>query len=407
MTNFDVIIVGGGASGFFAGINIAKKCPQLSVAILEKSTKLLSKVKVSGGGRCNVTHNSFDPGFLVKNYPRGEKKLYDPFKKFNPGNVINWFDERGLKLKVEGDNRIFPESNSSQTIIDCFLSEAQKYNVKIITSTAVDSIASLPEGFELKAKQKQFICKYLVVSCGSSKPMMELFQSKGYKIEPTVPSLFTFNIDDPRIKDLPGISFSNTVVKVVTTKLIAEGPLLITHWGLSGPAILRLSAWGAKELAHMEYNFSVQINFTGGLSYEDVRAEVNTHKESNPKKRVYNYPLFGLPKRFWSNLLTVIGIREEVVWSEMPKKGLNKLVEELAQGAYKVCGKSTFKEEFVTCGGIDLSEIDLDTFESKRDTGLFVTGEFLNIDAITGGFNFQSCWTSAWLVSEEIERRVK
>lgn len=402
MKSYDVIVIGGGASGFFAAINIAEKCPNLSVAILEKSKKLLTKVKVSGGGRCNVTHHNFDPSFLVKNYPRGEKKLYSVFKEFNPSNVIDWFASRGVQLKTEGDNRMFPESNKSDTIIDCFLQQAQKFKVEIIKETALVDYKKNGESYHLTTSSGDYTCSKLIVSCGSSNSMLSLFQSKGYEVEAPLPSLFTFNINDSRIKELPGLSFQNAKVKVVGSKLEATGPLLITHWGLSGPGILRLSAWGAQPLAEHKYNFSIQINFTGLDSYEEVRKSLQEVTLTNPKKTVYKQPLFDIPKRFWSNLLTLLEVKETTIWSELPKKQMNRLIEELAQGTYLVSGKSTFKEEFVTCGGIKLSEVDLKTFESKKDQNLFFTGEFLNIDAITGGFNFQACWSGAWLVSEAI-----
>lgn len=407
MKNYDVIIIGGGASGFFAAINIAEKCPDLSVAILEKSKKLLTKVKVSGGGRCNVTHHNFDPSFLVKNYPRGEKKLYSIFKEFNPSHVISWFAQRGVQLKTEDDNRMFPESNKSDTIIDCFLRQAQKLKVDIIKETGLVDYDKVNDLYHLTTTNGDYSCSKLIVSCGSSNSMLALFKLKGYDVEAPLPSLFTFNIDDPRIKELPGLSFKSAKVKVVGSKLEASGPLLITHWGLSGPGILRLSAWGAQPLAEQNYNFSVQINFTGLDHYEEVRQTLHEIIQTNPQKTVYKQPLFDIPKRFWSNLLTLLEVKETTVWSELPKKQFNRLIEELAQGTYVISGKSTFKEEFVTCGGIKLSEIDLKTFESRKEPNLYFTGEFLNIDAITGGFNFQACWSGAWLVSEAIMKDVQ
>lgn len=398
-------IIGGGAAGFFTAINVARKHPDWQVTIFEKSTKLLSKVKVSGGGRCNVTHHCFDAKKLSLNYPRGQKALYAVFKQFNPENTIAWFKQRGVSIKREQDNRMFPTTDSSQTIIDAFLQDARKYRVDIQTKSGLkqlEQVSSYHWKLTFDSGKTERFDKVLIAT-GSQPSMWKLLEKQlGLKIIPPVPSLFTFNIKDSRIHDLMGLSFPNASIRVTGTKLQAEGPLLITHWGMSGPAILRLSAWGARELAAKNYEFQILINLLGDKTPEQVRSLVLQLKQSQAKKRAVNVSLEGIPKRYWQKLMTLIEVREEQRFGELSKKQTNKLVEELAQAMFQVKGKSTFKEEFVTSGGVALSEIDMKTMQAKRFPNLYFAGEVLDIDAITGGFNFQACWSEGWVISETI-----
>ena len=398
----DVVVIGGGAAGFFTAINIAEKNPEARVTILEKSNKLLQKVKVSGGGRCNVTNARNKPSELVSFYPRGNKKLHPIFKKFSTEDMVKWLEHRGIETKTEEDLRVFPISDSSQNIIDCFLNQAKKFGVNILTNHALKSIDKQNERWKLESNNGAFEADRVVIATGSSPAAWSVMEQLGLRITEIVPSLFTFNIKDARLKGLQGISFDKVSVKITGTKLVESGPLLITHWGLSGPAILKLSSRGAYELAEKNYQFEILINFIS-MTNEEVRSHANNYKLSNPKRKVINYPLFDLPKRFWEKLILTIGINENLLYGELSKKHINKLVEELTQGRYEITGKSTFKEEFVTAGGVDLSEIDFENFESKRFPGLYLAGETLNIDALTGGFNFQACWTAGWIISESFK----
>jgi len=397
-----ILIIGGGAAGFFAAINIAEKNPSYEVTILEKSNKLLSKVKVSGGGRCNVTNARSSPSELVKFYPRGQKKLHPLFKVFSTSEMVEWLAQRGVQTKAESDLRMFPKSDSSQTIIDCFQGVAKKHNVKVLTNSAMNSFYQKGEKWRVETPHGEHEVDKLIIATGSSPSLWKSLQKFGLEIEAPVPSLFTFNIEDERIKGLQGLSFESASVKITGTKLEDMGPLLITHWGLSGPAILKLSAWGARELNKSNYQFSILVNYLGELNSEAALSLLKKYSEANPKRKVSNYPLFDLPKRFWTQLLSFCSISTENTFADLSKKQQNKLIEELTQGLYKVNGKSTFKEEFVTSGGVKLSQIDLNTFESKKFKNLYLAGEVLNIDALTGGFNFQACWSAAWVISESV-----
>ncbi|MEQ8237561.1 MAG: NAD(P)/FAD-dependent oxidoreductase [Cyclobacteriaceae bacterium] len=399
---FDVLVVGGGAAGFFTAINIAEKNKHLKIAILEKSNKLLSKVKISGGGRCNVTNQRDSPSELTKFYPRGEKKLYPVFKHFGTKEMREWLENHGVKVKSENDHRVFPISDSSQTIIDCFLNLARKFKVDIFQKVSITDILSVDELWKISTHNEVYHAKKLVIATGSSPSFWNtLHDNLGLKIAPPVPSLFTFNIKDSRIHGLEGIAFKNCTIKVVGSKIQEEGPLLLTHWGMSGPAILKMSARGALDLAKVNYQFNVMINYTGE-SYQQVQSHLLDVKEKHPKKQVHNLSLFDIPKRFWIRLCKYCEINNDEIFAELSKKQMNRLVEELAQGLYEVNGKSTFKEEFVTAGGVLLEEIDLNTYECKRFPNLYLAGEVLNIDALTGGFNFQACWSAGWIISESI-----
>ena len=402
MHNFDVIIVGGGASGFFTAINLAEQRPDLRIAILERSNEVLSKVKISGGGRCNVTHACFVPNVLAKYYPRGERELKGPFHTFCTGDVMQWFEDRGVALKIEDDGRIFPESDSSQTIIDCFLEEATQLQIKIIKQTIVQKIEKSENGWMIATSKDTFSCQQLVMATGSNIKVWDLLKTVGHSIVNPVPSLFTFNIKDERINDLMGVSAEMVSVKVKDTQLKATGPLLITHWGMSGPAILRLSAWGARELFDKNYQFQLVINWTNDYVFDEVLEELMQQKQQHPKKTIFKHPHYQLTHRLWQQLVKAAGISEGTIWADVPKKQLVQLTEQLTQAHFQVNGKSTFKDEFVTAGGIDLKEVNFKTMQSKLHDNLYFTGEILNIDAITGGFNFQNAWTTGFLASQAI-----
>ncbi|RED46802.1 hypothetical protein DFQ10_101578 [Winogradskyella eximia] len=397
----DIIIIGGGAAGFFAAINIAEQHPDLSVAILERGKEGLQKVKISGGGRCNVTHAEFIPSELVLNYPRGEKELLGPFHRFMTGDTIAWLEERGVELKIEEDGRMFPVSNSSQTIIDCFLNEAEKHRVEVLYNHAVKSIDTLADGFKIETSQGIFQSKKVLMATGSNPKIWNLLEDLGHTIIQPVPSLFTFDIKDKRIKDIPGVVAKQVEVKVVGTDLESNGPLLITHVGMSAPAILKLSAFGAVELAKRNYNFQIEVNFIS-LDTESCLDELKNCKQEYAKKTLINSTQFDLPKRLWKQLILAANIGENERWADINKQQLEDLAEQLTKAIFQVTGKSTFKEEFVTAGGVDLKEVNFKTFESKLIPNLYFAGEIINVDAVTGGFNFQNAWTGAYIASASI-----
>ena len=399
--NFDIIIVGGGAAGFFTAINIVEKNPKLKVAIIERGQEVLTKVRISGGGRCNVTHACFVPNDLVKFYPRGEKELRGPFHQFCSGDTIEWFSSHGVALKIEDDGRMFPVSNSSQTIIDCFLNATHKLGIQILTGQSVQSIFKASEYWKVETNHETFACQKLIMTTGSNPKIWEMLSTIGHTIVPAVPSLFTFNIKDARIKELMGVSAMATV-KVKDTKLSATGPLLITHWGMSGPGILRLSAWGARILADKNYQFTIYVNWLNELTFEEATTILKDLKLEHSKKAVSKKSPFDFPNRLWESLVLASEISEEVKWADLNKNQLQNLANQLTNGAFQVNGKSTFKEEFVTAGGIDLKEINFKTMESKLHENLYFAGEIVNIDAITGGFNFQNAWTSGYIVANAI-----
>lgn len=405
MTSYqDILIIGGGAAGFFTAINIAEQNPGANIAILERGKEVLSKVRVSGGGRCNVTHAEFLPKELSKNYPRGGKELLGPFHQFMTGDTIEWFENRGVALKIEEDGRMFPVTDSSETIIDCFLSETVRLGIQLLKNHAVKEIRQAEERWEVFTNQGVFSSKKLVLATGSNPKIWQLLEKLGHRIVPPVPSLFTFNIKDPRIENLAGVAAPATV-KILGTKLASEGPLLITHWGMSGPGILRLSAWGARELYTKEYHFQIQVNWLLDLSAEEALDALKALKFSLAKQFTLKRPQFGLPKRLWHRLAKASGILETNTWAELNKTQLHTLAEELTQGVFHVKGKSTFKEEFVTAGGVELSEVDFKTFQSKLHPSLYFAGEILNIDAITGGFNFQNAWTGGFLIAKSFAEK--
>jgi predicted Rossmann fold flavoprotein len=398
---FDVIIVGGGAAGFFTAINLAEKNKNLKIAILERGKEVLTKVRISGGGRCNVTHACFVPNDLVKFYPRGEKELRGPFHQFCSGDTIEWFEKRGVTLKIEEDGRMFPISDSSQTIIDCFLNEIKERKIDVLTGQSVQAIFRTDSAWKIDTNHQSFQCQKIVMTTGSNPKIWEMLEKLGHSIVPPVPSLFTFNIKDKRIQDLMGVS-AMAKVTVKNTKLTATGPLLITHWGMSGPGILRLSAWGARILHEKNYQFALQVNWLQEATFEDTENHLKELKFEHAKKIVARKSPFDFPNRLWENLVVAAGISTETKWADLTKNQLQHLTSQLTEGVYQVHGKSTFKDEFVTAGGVDLKEINFKTMESKLLPDLYFAGEIVNIDAITGGFNFQNAWTSGYIVSENV-----
>ncbi|UGU17788.1 NAD(P)/FAD-dependent oxidoreductase [Sinomicrobium kalidii] len=398
----DVIIVGGGAAGFFAAAHIAETDPALRVVVLERSAEVLSKVRISGGGRCNVTHAQFVPGKLTTNYPRGQKELLGPFHSFCSGDTVEFFESRGVALKTEDDGRMFPVTDTSQTIIDCLVKETSGRGVAVFTGHVVKQIDKGENGWELHTSKGNFSCRKLLIATGSSPKMWDVLQKMGHTVVPPVPSLFTFHIKDPRISGLMGVSAQVTVRSDTMRNMTFEGPLLITHWGMSGPAVLKLSAWAARELHRCNYRFLLEVNWLHTVSFADALDILKAYGEANGKKQVLASRPFDVPRRLWARLTEACGIREGQRWAEIPKGVPEQLAGQLTKGIFQVTGKSTFKEEFVTAGGVELKEIDFKTFESKIHKNLFLAGEVLNIDAVTGGFNFQNAWTGAYMAARAI-----
>ena len=404
--NNTLVVIGGGAAGFFCAVNAAKLNPSLKVIIIEKNNKLLSKVKVSGGGRCNVTHSCFNIVELSKKYPRGEQFLKKAFHWFSVSDTINWFKEKGVELKTETDGRMFPVSNTSQTIIDCLMQEANKYNIEILLSSDVSSIHKKEDLFEINFNNltKIITANYVCVACGGF-PKISQFDwlaSLGHTIQNPVPSLFTFNIPNNNITALMGVSVDKATVKIVGTKLQSLGALLITHWGLSGPAILKLSAFAAIELANKNYSFEVLVNWLSEFNEQSLKEEVLFLRQQLATQKLYSKNPFGLPNRLWEYLLHISEINDTIKWADLPSKQQNLLIKNLTSQSFFVKGKTTFKEEFVTCGGINVNEVDVNTMQSKKTSNLFFAGEILNIDGITGGFNFQNAWTTGWIAAKAI-----
>ena len=394
-----VIIIGGGASGFFTAANIDTKL--YDVTILEQNSDVLQKVKISGGGRCNVSHACFDPRELVQFYPRGHKELLSVFTKFQPGDTMNWYEEHGVALKIEDDNRIFPESNSSQSIIDCLVNECRKKNIKILTKQTVTEILPQENGYKIHTTDQNYFADYVVFGTGSSPKAFKILEKLGHQIIAPVPSLFTFNIKNEILKDLMGTSFQYVDIEIPKLNLEESGSLLITHWGLSGPAILKLSAWGARELAALKYQFEIIVNFIGTAS-EDALEIFKNFKENEPKKSIGQAKIFDITNRFWQRILFVSGIDTAKQLANINNKEMQKIIENLCCCRMNVTGKSTFKEEFVTAGGVDLKEMDFKTMKSKKLPNFYISGEVLNIDAVTGGFNFQACWSEGWLIAQDL-----
>lgn len=394
-----IIIIGGGAAGFFCASNLDEK--KYRITILEQNSDVLQKVKISGGGRCNVTHACFDPRELVQFYPRGNKELLSVFTKFQPGDTMEWFDQRNVPLKIENDNRTFPESNSSQTIINTFLNEAQKKNVVVQTKCTVKEIEKQDEKYLVKTNSGDFEADYIVYTTGSSPKSLKIIENLGHKIVDLVPSLFTFNIKDDLLKDLPGTSFENAGISILKLKTEESGPLLITHWGLSGPAVLKISAWEAISLAKLKYNFEIEVNFVS-VAMEDAEEMFQNFKQSNPKKTIGQSKIFDITNRFWQKILEISKVDLNKQVANISGKEMQKILENLCEKKLQVTGKSTFKDEFVTAGGVDLKEINFKNMSSKLLPNFYIAGEVLNIDAVTGGFNFQACWSEGWLIAQDL-----
>ncbi|MDP3394951.1 NAD(P)/FAD-dependent oxidoreductase [Sediminibacterium sp.] len=395
----NLIVIGGGAAGFFCAVNAARLNPNLKVTILEKSNKLLSKVKVSGGGRCNTTHQLFEIPELVKKYPRGEQFLKKAFYQFNTHHTIEWFANRGVELHAEADGRMFPVSNNSETIIACLLKEADQFKVKIEMQTEVKKITKLDTKFQIETNKLGLIeADYICIASGGL-PKMEMFNwisQLGHAIQSPVPSLFTFNMPKHPITSLMGLSVGNAVIKISGTKLKEQGALLITHWGLSGPVVLKLSAWGARQLANMGYQFSIQVNWLGETTDALLRLDWSFYREQFSANKIGSKYPFALPARLWHFLLDEAGISADTRWGEIKAANQNKLIQLLTSHVFDINGKTTFKEEFVTSGGVQLSNIHPQTMESKLVPGLYFAGEVMDVDGITGGFNFQHAWTSGF-----------
>lgn len=400
-----VVIIGGGAAGFFSAINCAEKSPHYQITILEKSATVLNKVKISGGGRCNVTHACFDAKELVKNYPRGEKQLLGSFTRFNPSSTIDWFAERGVKLKREQDGRMFPVTDSSQTVIDCFLAEAKRHKVQLQTRCGAQEIRQNGNHFDIKTTAQETIsADAVVLTSGSNHEMWEIVERLGHSIIPPVASLFSFNINDKRIKGLEGLSVSEAQIKIKhqsSNHISKAAPLLITHWGISGPAVLRFSAFAARELSQLNYQFEIEVNWINKTP-QWTTEQLKQTKNNKARKTVYSHPQFFLPRRIWENMVTQSTIGTGQNYADLSNAQINLLAQELTNSCFIVSGKSTNKDEFVTCGGVDLAEIDFRTMMSRKVPNLFFAGEILDIDGVTGGFNFQSAWTTAYIASQAI-----
>lgn len=397
------MVIGGGAAGFFGAIACANANPLNQVTLLEASRQLLAKVRISGGGRCNVTHACFDPARLVQNYPRGGKALRGAFSRFQTRDTVDWFSAHDVKLKTEADGRMFPTTDNSATIVECLVAAAEAAGVEIRTGAAVTFVFRQASGFEIVVKSGDLQCDRLLLATGSSQIGYQIAKTLGHQVEPPVPSLFTFNVLDNQLQELAGVSVESVQLRLLLggkTKLEQSGPLLITHWGLSGPAVLKLSAWGARLLHDCNYQATLLINWLPQLNPEVLRQKLLEVKSEWSRKAISTSCPMELPRRLWQYLVTRVGIETEDRWAGLSNKTLNQLVQELTQGCYLIQGKGAFKEEFVTCGGVSLKEVNFKTMESRLCPGLYFAGEILDIDGVTGGFNFQSAWTTAWLAGQ-------
>ncbi|MFN7328093.1 MAG: NAD(P)/FAD-dependent oxidoreductase [Bacteroidota bacterium] len=400
----DLAVIGGGAAGFFGAINAAALNPKLRIVILEKSPKLLAKVKISGGGRCNVTHHCFEATPLSQHYPRGQKQLKKLFRSFQAIDTVEWFEKRGVKLKAEEDGRMFPTSDDSQTVINCFLKEAQKFNIEILLNEGVEVITPLPRDFQIHTRTKNISAKQVLVAIGGhpQSSAYEFIRKLGHTVTPLIPSLFTFNDTSKRFADLMGIAVNDATIKIAGSAFYERGPVLITHWGLSGPAVIKLSAWAAEYLQTKQYTFTALVNWLGDKTEENTRQFLQDCKSMRGKQKIVGNPLFGLPATLWEKLAYEREIVYEKIWADASNKDVNRLVEQLIRCPFHIKGKTTFKEEFVTCGGVDLTEVDTETMQSKKFPRLFFAGEVLNIDGETGGLNFQAAWTTSFLAAKAI-----
>jgi predicted Rossmann fold flavoprotein len=401
-----IVAIGGGAAGFFGAIAAAEAYPHAQVTLLEASSQVLAKVRISGGGRCNVTHSCFEPTALVQHYPRGGKALRGPLTRFQPQDTVAWFKARGVALKTEGDGRMFPVTDDSETIVECLVQSARRAGVQVVTGAVVTGVISAATGFTVELKDGKTVGgDRLLIATGSNPLGYRLATSLGHGLVPPVPSLFTFKIGDPRLIELAGVSVPLVRVKLLVEgqkPLEQEGPLLITHWGVSGPAVLKLSAWGARLLHDVRYHAKLQVNWLPGLKTEELRNLLLKTKEEWVRKAIAKHCPVALPQRLWQRLVESVGIDAELRWADLSKKALNLLLLELTQGQFAIQGKGMFKDEFVTCGGIPLSEVNFKTMESRCCAGLYFAGEILDVDGVTGGFNFQNAWTTGWIAGQAI-----
>ena len=402
MSKKKIIIIGGGAAGFFCAANLDET--KYRVTILEQNSDVLQKVKISGGGRCNVSHACFDPKELVGFYPRGNKELLSVFHKFQPGDTMDWFEKRNVTLKIESDNRIFPESNSSQTIMDTLIHEIRNKNFEIKTHSVVLDIKHHNQEYLVITNSGEYPADYVIYTTGSSPKSLKILQNLGHKIVEPVPSLFTFNIINETLKDLMGTSFPNAEVSIPELKMEESGPMLITHWGLSGPAILKISAWKARELAALKYRFQILVNFLG-MDRDDAEESFRNFRHQNPKKTIGASKIYNITTRFWHRILWISKVDLEKNISNLNGKEIQNILQNLCENRMTVTGKSTYKDEFVTAGGVELKEIDFKNMSSKLLSNFYIAGEVLNIDAVTGGFNFQACWSEAWLMAQDLNSK--
>jgi predicted Rossmann fold flavoprotein len=402
-----LVVVGGGAAGFFCAINAAKSSPQLTVYLLEKTNKLLSKVRISGGGRCNVTHACFDLPILIQKYPRGERFLKKAFHRFSPKDTISWFAANGVALKEEADGRMFPVTDDSSTITDCLGRAANRYGVKILLQQEVKDVLPDEGRFQVQTNSQLIVADYVCIACGGFSKVLQFnwLTKLGHSFTTPVPSLFTFNTGAHPVTALMGVVVPDAQAKITGSKLIERGPVLITHWGFSGPAILRLSAWGARVLANMQWHFELQVNFLSHYNENSLRDFMQQYRFDKAAQKMINRNPFSLPQRLWEYLLTASGILPDTRWSDLPAKAQNLLVKNCCSHAFAIKGKTTYKEEFVTAGGISLNEVDPETMMSKIVPNLFFAGEILDVDGITGGFNFQHAWSSGYIAATEICKR--
>lgn len=411
-----IVVIGGGAAGFFGAIAIAEKNPECRIIILEKNRQLLSKVKISGGGRCNVTHSCFEPALLTQNYPRGSKELLGPFFRFQPRDTINWFNARGVELKTESDGRMFPVTDSSETIISCFMSQVKKLGIEIWQETGVQDIEVLnaeiqvdhtQEGvnrrFALTLTNSETLhCDKILVATGSAPKIADILVKLGHTMVPPVPSLFTFNIPNSPLHHLPGISVPKVKLSLEECGLEQTGPLLITHWGFSGPAVLKLSAWGARLLHDRKYQCFLRVNWLPDITRDQILDEFAKNRQVKAVRQISSDVLFDLPKNLWKTLVELANIQGDLKWSKLPKLQAQNLAALLSHGLFSIDGKTTYKEEFVTSGGVKLREVDFKTMESRICPHLYFAGEVLDIDGVTGGFNFQNAWTTSWIAGQSM-----
>ncbi len=405
MSSLNIVVIGGGAAGFFGAITAAETVPNATVTILEKNRTVLNKVRISGGGRCNVTHACFDNRQLVKHYPRGEKPLRSLLTYFDASATVQWFEGRGAPLKTEADGRMFPTSNTSETIVSCLLNTARRLGIQIRTSCGVSTLTKTTTGWHIRLLTDETLSADRVLIATGGYPQLSAYNwlpEQTESLQSPVPSLFTFNVPDSPLLALAGVSVADAGLSVVGTKQEQRGPLLLTHWGFSGPAVLRLSAWAARELATAQYQFTLRVNWVPTLNEHSLRSQLQEFRQQNGRRQVSSQNPFGLPARLWQAFTAEVGIAAEQRWADLPAKLLNRLIEQLTNSQFQVTGKSTFKDEFVTCGGIDINSLHAQTLESKAYPGLFFAGEVLDVDGITGGFNFQNAWTTGYIAGKHI-----